>query len=305
MALLGDGGRQPFTGDSMRINVALAVAVVLLVPDRFRPVRVGAGIAAVLLVATYAVPSPIGFNAARLPMLYAVPVVAALADLDRRWLTAVLAALVWWQPPVVVGDLRRAGSAESRREFYRPLLDELARRGPVGRVEVVPLHDHWEAMYVGSQVPLGRGWERQVDVVRNPLFYRDTLRADEYADWLRRNAVAFVAVAPDSAIDSFARTEAALVAGRPPYLREVWHDRRWLLYEVASPASIVDNGALVRVTGAALTFDVVNPGDVLVRVRWSRWLTLTGPGGSLAPGPDGWTLVREARPGRHTLTSAL
>jgi hypothetical protein len=305
MAVLGDGGRQPFTGDSMRIVLALTVAAALLVPARYRVVRVGAVLAAALLVATYVVPSPIGYNAARLPMLYAVPVVAALADLDRRWLVAVLAGLVWWQPPVVVGDLVRAGSPESRLAFYRPLVAELDRRGPVGRVEVVPLHDHWEAMYVGSAVPLARGWERQVDVVRNPLFYRPALGVDEYGEWLRRNAVSFVAVAPGQEVDSFARTEAALVASRPTYLREVWRDRSWLLYEVAAPMSIVDNATLVRATADALTFDVAEPGDVLVRVRWSRWLTVAGPGGYVAPGPDDWTLVRDARVGRYTLSSAL
>jgi hypothetical protein len=305
LALLGDGGRQPFTGDSMRVNVALAIAVALLVPDRYRPVRVGAVLAAVLLVATYAVPSPIGFNAARLPMLYAVPVVAALANLDGKWLAGVLAALVWWEPPLVVGDIQHAGSVETRREFYRPLMDELNRRGPLGRVEVVPLRDHWEAMYVGSVVPLGRGWERQVDVVRNPLFYRDALTVDEYGAWLRQNAISYVAVAPGTVVDSFARTEAAVVADRPAYLREVWRDSTWTLYEVASPVSIVDNATLVRATPAALTFDVTVPGDVVVRVRWSRWLTLSGPGGSLVPGPDGWTKITDARAARYTVSSAL
>jgi hypothetical protein len=52
-----------------------------------------------------------------------------------------------------------------------------------------------------------------------------------------------------------------------------------------------------------VTFDAPAAGDVLVRVRWSRWLTVRG--GTVARGPDGWTLLHLAGPGRYRLTSAL
>jgi hypothetical protein len=303
VVFLGDGGRQLYTAESMRINVALALAVALAV--RYRPVRVGAVLAAALLVAAYYVPSPVGFNAARLPMLYAVPVVAAFADLDRRWLAAALAAMVWWQPPVVLGDLTTAGSAESRAAFYRPLLAELGRRAPIGRVEVVPLRDHWESAYVAAAVPLARGWERQVDVARNPLFYDEVLSAEEYRDWLRRNAVSYVAVAPASRPDRYARTEAAVIGQAPPYLREVWRDARWRLYEVAEPQPLVSPGVLVASGADRVVFDAEAAGEVTVRVRWSRWLTGSGRGTCVRPGVGGWTLVRVAGPGRYVLSSAL
>jgi hypothetical protein len=303
--LFGNGGRQPYSAESMRINLALAAVAFVAVPGRYRAVRVGAVLTALLLVAAYYLRSPIGSNAMRLPMLYAVPVVAALAELSGRWLAALLAALVWWQSPVMVTDLTRAGSPETRAAYYRPLIAELARRGPVGRVEVVPLRDHWEARYVAAAVPLARGWERQADVERNALFYARTLGADAYGRWLRDGAVEYVAYAPDSVPDTYARQEAALVAGGLPYLREVWRDGTWRLYAVADPAPLVAApGTLVTSGAAAVTFDVVSRGDVLLRVRYSRWLTLTG-GGCLAPGPDGWTLVRDAAPGRHELSSSL
>jgi hypothetical protein len=302
--LFSDGGEQPYTAESMRVNVALAVAVLLLVPHRV--LRVGAGLTVVLLVGAYYVPSPIGSNAIRLSMLYSVPVVAGYATLSWRWLAAALAAMVWWQSPVMTDDLIRAGSVESKRAFYQPLIDELARRGPIGRIEVVPLRDHWESAYVAAAVPLARGWLRQVDVDRNPLFYRDGLDPGEYADWLRHNAVSYVALAPGKPFDRYGRQEASLVEGGLPYLREVWRDGTWRLYAVTSPVPLVSPpGQLVTTSAGEVVFTVERPGEVLVRVHWSRWLTLDGPGGCLDRDPSGWALVRSAQAGRYTVSSAL
>ncbi|MEV6367702.1 hypothetical protein AB0L86_12500 [Micromonospora musae] len=305
MALLfGNGGQQPFTAESMRINVALAVVVLALVPVRV--LRVGAALAALLLVAAYHVPSPIGSNALRLPMLFALPVVAAFVPFGARWLAALLAALVWWQSPVMTSDLTRMGSAPAYAAFHQPLLDELGRRAPVGRVEVVPLRDHWESAYVAAAVPLARGWERQVDVERNALFYGSALDPGEYGDWLRRNAVGFVAVAPDTAPDRYAQAEAALVLAGQPYLREVARPGRWRLYQVTDPAPLVSPPAtLVESTPAGVRFSTDASGDVLIRMRWNRWLSLDGGAGCLAPGPDGWTTVRAGTPGTFVLTSSL
>jgi hypothetical protein len=226
------------------------------------------------------------------------------APLGWRWLTVVLVAIVWWQPPIVTSDLGNAGSAESHRGFYQPLIDEMATRGPIGRVEVVPLRDHWESAYVAAAVPLARGWERQVDVARNPLFYADTLSTEDYGDWLRRNAVQYVAIAPASQPDRYARTEAAVVEGAPPYLAEVWRDAHWRLYAVTDPTPLVSTpGHLVASRADRVEFTADAPGDVLVRVRWSRWLTAAGA--CVRKGPDGWTAVRVRDPGRYTLTSQL
>ncbi|MEV5691354.1 hypothetical protein [Micromonospora globbae] len=304
MALLfGNGGQQPYSAESMRINVALAVVVLALVPVRV--LRIGAVLTVLLLVGAYHVPSPIGSNALRLPMLFAVPVVAAFVPIGARWLAALLAALVWWQSPVMTSDLARAGDATAYADFHRPLLDELRRREPLGRVEVVPLRDHWESAYVAEEVPLARGWERQVDVDRNALFYGSAPDAAEYGRWLRRNAVSLVAVAPDAVPDGYARSEAALVLAGQPYLREVARPGRWRLYEVVDPAPLVAAPAtLVESTPAGVRFTAAAPGDVLVRVPWSRWLSLEG-GGCAGPGPDGWTTVRVDVPGPYTLTSSL
>jgi hypothetical protein len=303
--LFGNGGTQPFTAESMRINVGLAVAAFFVLPRRPRALRIGAVLTVLLLVGAYYLPSPIGSNALRLPMLFVLPLLAAYAPLPGPWLAALLAAALWWQSPVMVSDLTRAGSPESRVAFFRPLVDELARRGPLGRVEVVPLRDHWEAAYVPPTVPLARGWERQVDVARNPLFYRTALDAGEYADWLRRNAVSYVALARDSPPDRYAQQEAALVSAGPPYLREVWRGGGWTLYGVTDRASIVEGGTLAAASAGDLTLYTPSAGDVLVRVRWSRWLTVSGPDACLVEAAGDWTTVRAAAAGRYRVSSGL
>jgi hypothetical protein len=316
--LFGNGGRQPYTAESMRINVALAVLAAVVLPRQQRVLRWGAALTALLLVAAYYLPSPIGSNVLRLPMLFALPLLAGYAALPGRWLAALLAALLWWQSPVMTSDLIRAGSAESRSQFYRPLVDELARREPVGRVEVVPLRDHWESVYLPPTAPLARGWERQVDAERNPIFYRRGLDGAGYVEWLRANAVSYVAIAPGSPPDRYGQEEAALVLAGVPGLREVWRNETWRLYGVIQPAPLVSApGRLLSSDPGGVRFAVpdvvpeagagVRAGavDLPVRVRWSRWLSLAGPAGCLAAGPDGWVVVRGAVPGEYRLGSAL
>ncbi|MGW4944423.1 hypothetical protein ACWEOZ_22855 [Actinoplanes sp. NPDC004185] len=306
MALLfGNGGRQPFTAESMKIHVALAVLVAVVVPPRWLAVRIGAALTVVLLLGAFYLPSPIGSNALRLPMLFTIPVLAAVAGFGRVRLALLLVAVFWWQPFVVTGDLGRAGSPESRPAFHQPLVDELARREP-GRIEVVPLRDHWESVYAAAQVPLARGWERQVDTDRNALFYRDVLSPQDYVAWLRANAVTYVAIAPGAVPDRYARTESALVLNGLPELRPVWQNDTWRLYEVTDAQPLVSVPAeLARSDRGGVTVRVPARADVLVRVRWSRWLSVRGPGACLAPGPDGWTELRVTTPGEFRLTSSL
>ncbi|MET7672767.1 hypothetical protein [Micromonospora luteifusca] len=303
--LFGNGGTQPYSAESMRINVALAVLVAVVLPRRRRVLRVGAVLTVLLLVGAYYVPSPIGSNALRLPLLFALPVLAGYAPLPGPWLAGLLAATVWWQSPVMTSDVTRAGAAESAPEFHQPLVAELERRQPVGRIEVVPLRDHWESAYLPPTVPLARGWERQVDTDRNALFYDGTLNAQTYEQWLRDEAVTYVALAPDAPADRWGRDEAALIRAGLPYLREVWRDPTWRMYAVVDPTPLVGAlGQFVTADRASIRL-TATPGDVPVRVRWSRWLSLSGPDGCLRPGADGWTEVRVRAAGDYSISSGL
>lgn len=305
--LFHDGGIQPFDVESAKLIIALSIAVIFLVPARYPAVRVGALLSAIGLFAAYQIPSPIGYNAARLALIFAIPVVAATANLSWPRLALALALIFWWQPPLVLGDLGNAGSRTAHRQFYQPLIDELHKLGPVGRVEVVPLHDHWESTYVAEAVPIARGWERQVDVGRNGLFYgrgpERTLTSPAYLGWLYDNAVTYVAVPVATQLDDWGREEAALIAALPSYLHFVWGNDDWQLYRVDSAQPLVSAPAQLVSSGpTGVTFDIPRPGTVVVRVRWSGWLTLQGPSGCLTSAGK-WTVLRIAKAGRYRLSS--
>jgi hypothetical protein len=175
----------------------------------------------------------------------------------------------------------------------------------VGRVEVVPLANYWDAAYVPPHAPLARGWLRQADLAHNPLFFEGGLTAGRYERWLLDNGVGYVAVA-GAAPSWVGRAEVGLIRGGLPYLTEVWRGGDWTLYEVAGSPSIVSGtGHLVASTPGGVTLDVPAAGDIRVRVRWSRWLSLRGgTGGCLLRGGD-WTVLAVTRPGRYELTSSL
>lgn len=280
-----------------------AVIVALVVPRR--PVRVGAVLAALGVLAAYLVHTPVGLNATRLASMFAPPVLAAYVVLpraSRRWTVAGVAGLALvalWQPPVLRGDVRAAGNETTSPRYFAPLLAELRSRGPVGRVEVVATSDYWESAYVAREVYLARGWLRQADLERSPLFFDGTLSVASYENWLRHNGVAYVAL-PEARLSWVSRREAELIRAGLPYLTEVWRGGDWMLYEVSGRPSIVDGGTLVSTGPASLTLDVP-AGETLVRVRYSRWLRVDG--GRLARGPGGWTLLRASAAGRYTIRS--
>lgn len=297
---------------------SLAVAVLV----RPAALRAGALLSAGGVLAAYLLTTPVGLNATRLATMFALPVVAAyamtpgwpwrtrlrtraLAGTWRRgWLAPVLVGLALWQPPVLVQDLTGAGGPETDPAFYAPLREELARRPPAGRVEVVPTAGYWEVAYLPS-VPLARGWLRQADLARNPLFFDGSLDADSYRRWLHANAVSYVAL-PEAPVSWVGRREAELIRGGLPYLTVVWQHPDWTLYEVTGSPAMVSGPAQPRGgDGATVAFEATGPGEILLRVRWSRYLAVTGPAGAcLAPAGE-WTLVRVDRPGDYQVSSSL
>jgi len=286
--------------DAVRaIGAGLVVAV--LVPVRV--VRIGAALSSVGVLAAYLVDTPVGLNATRLATMFTLPVVVACVPW-RRWLAvlSVGVALAIWQPPVLVGDLRDAGNPTADPQYFAPLLAELASRGPVGRVEIPPTRNYWEAAYAARAVPLARGWLRQVDMARNGLFFDGRLDAPRYEAWLRDNGVSHVAL-PDAPLSWVGAPEAALIRAGLPYLTAVWSNAHWTLYQVAGRPSVVAGAALVSSDGAAVTFEAAVPGPVLVRVAPSRWLRVHGPASAPISRSGRWIELRVSRPGRYTVTS--
>ncbi|MGC4748566.1 hypothetical protein ACLQ28_23375 [Micromonospora sp. DT201] len=322
--LFGDGGWMNISRTDTLRAVLTSLVVAALVA--YRPVRFGALLSAVGVLAAAMVHTPVGLNATRLVTMFALPVLAASACppawLARRatrrtrarlvggvGLTALLAAVCVWQPPVVPADLRNIGDPTSAPGYHAPLRAFLAGQRLTGRVEVPPTRNYWEAARLG-EVPLARGWLRQADIDRNPLFFTTVpgatgtgvpLTQTSYRAWLTENAVQYVAL-PDAPLSWVGRAEAELVEDGLPYLTPVWSGPHWRVWAVADPAPLVAAPAeLVRADEATVTFQAPTAGPVTVRIRHSRWLTASG-GATVAAAGD-WTTVTVPRPGEYTLGS--
>ena len=279
---------------------------------RHRPIRAGALIWMVAATASVLVPSSLGGNVGRIEDLVALPLAAGLLWTRLPLLLPVAAvplALSQWSP--AWGALTSAAAQPSTHEaFYAPLDQELARRaaaGPAGRVEVIPTEYHWESVYVAPVMPLARGWERQLDVADDPLFYRaGGLTPQSYRAWLLADGVRFVAV-PAAPLDPAGRAEAALVAsGRAPGLALVWQDPDWALYSVAGSPGLVSGPArLVAAQGSTVVVDTSGPGTVTIRVRYSpRWGIASGAG-CLTRSQPAWLALRVPGPERVRLGLGL
>lgn len=299
--LLGaTSGPEPFSTHQMLGALAAAGLTWALVPPVHRALRAGVALTAVLLVATWTVANPIGSNSVRLVLLFAVPVLVAVARTEPvATLLAALAVTVLL-PPVLFPDLVPRDASSDRSQA---LLAELAQRGPTGRIEVVPMHGHEESTEVAHAVPLARGWLRQLDTARNPLFYDGSLTPSRYLRWLRERGVSYVAL-PRGPLDWPSGGEARLLRRGVPGLSEVWADRWWRLYELPGGGPVV-GGRLVSSDRSRMVVDVTAPGRVQLAVWWSQWSSSSGPGGCVRPGShDGWTTLVADRPGRYELTSS-
>ena len=322
--LFGDGGWMNIShNDTLRAVVA-SLAVAVLVPHR--TVRIGALLSALGVLGAALVHTPVGLNATRLSVMFTLPLLAAYAAVPRLrrasplgvherygpvepplWATLILVVVAcWWQPPVVTGDLREIGNPTASRSYFAPLLERLGQETLTGRVEIPPTRDYWEAAHLGD-VPLARGWLRQADISRNPLFFNEipgtsgtgvALTVDSYRTWLASLAVQFVAV-PDAELTWSGRPEAALISRGLPYLSEMWRGEHWTLYRVAGAEPIVPN--LVEQDATSVTFLAESAGAIVVHVRYYRWLRASG--GAAVAGAGPWTLVRVPEPGRYRLTS--
>jgi hypothetical protein len=293
-----EGGIEPFGLATLLPLLALAVAALILLPADATRLRAGTAVYAIAALALYLMPTPVGSNVARLGTLLAAPV-AALHWWPRRTVPLAIVALpllyVGWQAPV--SDVATTtGDPSVSAPYYRPLLRFLRAQPGAFRIEIPSTRSHWEAYYVAGDVPIARGWERQLDIRDNPLFYRRRLTAASYAAWLHRNAVRFVAL-PDAELDYSARQEAALIRNGLPYLRPAALLRHWRVYAV-DPATPIATGtaALTAMGGDSLTLHAHAPGTTLVRVRFSPYWAVAGGAGCVSP-DRGFTRLTVARPG--------
>jgi hypothetical protein len=264
-----------------------------------RPLRTGAALYALVCLASFILHTPVGGNAVRLGALFAGPL-AVLALRDRRVLAVLVLPLAYWQLQAPIRDVvTAAGDPSTTAAYYVPLERYLAGRAPE-RIEVPFTRQHWEAALLAPSVGLARGWERQLDIADNPLFYRPRLSAAAYGAWLRSTAVSLVAL-PDAELDYSARAEAALIRAGQAYLRPVARLAHWRVYAVVGAMPLATAPATLTGLGPnAFTLDFARAGTSLVRLRYSdQW------SGCTRAGPGGFTEVSAARPGRVRVVARL
>ncbi|WP_245623009.1 MFS transporter [Spirillospora albida] len=289
--------------------VTSVIAMALCAPREWRLIRTGAAVYLLGIALTWLIPSPVGSNVERLALLFGgmfLLTAVARAQGAARIAVLSLAFIVTasWQVVKPVDDVIHTEPAQAAARHGRALIEKLdALEADRARIEVVPLRSHWESSGLSRDFILARGWNRQVDAERNPLFYEEgALTAASYREWLRRWAVHYV-VLPEQEPDWAAQEEAALVAKGLPYLTEVWRDDHWRVFRVAGQVPVVDDpGAVHRFESAKLVVDMRRPGSALARVAWSPWLTVTGPDAGACLSRDGeFVRLHTRRPGRYTV----
>lgn len=301
-------GVEPYEPWNFAWDLALCLAVIVLVPRRYNVLRWAAALYALTTIVSFVVPSPLGSNVSRLDQYIAGPLLACALLPRRRVLIAMIAVplLIWQWFPALDGMVFAHADPSTQRSYYTPLLDFLATQPPtLGRVEVPPTYRHWESAYVAPTVALARGWERQLDIGYNPLFYDGHLTSGAYEDWLADNAVEYVAL-PDARLDPSSHQEAALLVHGTRYLHEIWHDAHWRVWRFVGYRGLVDGSAtMVSLSPDRFVIDVTQPGDVTVRVRSSSHWAVRDDDGCITSTSDGWTRVHAAHAGRLEVVQAL
>jgi hypothetical protein len=295
--LFPEGGSEPFAASAMWPVPATGALAMLALRGRETPLRAGIALYVAGNVLAFALISPIGSNADRLEALIAGPLAALILwPRHRAWLALAALPLLYiqWQAPV--RDVRTSWDDRAiTSAYYGPLRRFLDDHDPTPfRLEIPFTLFHWEAYEVAPRFALARGWERQVDIADNPLFYGKAgkLTAASYERWLHTLAIRYVAVARGP-VDYSARAELALIDRGLPYLRPVMRTRDWSIYAVRHPTPLAQGPATLTALGAnSLSLRVTAPGAVLLHVHFNPYWALTGVPGCVAPAGANGELTR-------------
>ncbi|MDX6635303.1 MAG: hypothetical protein QOF06_1506 [Solirubrobacterales bacterium] len=312
-----EAGHFPFVFSSyVAIPLWCAGALILTQGVRNEERQLRRVLFAYLLASTllWLAPNAMGGNAVRLGALFGGPVLAAVL-LSRRprptlptWIFAPLLVLaiagsLYWQLTASVTQIARSvGDPSTASTYFHPVVSWLRDHEAEGkRIEVPPTANHWEAAYLAPKFELARGWLRQLDTTREDIFYDDkALTAATYGDWLRSNAISYVAL-PDAPLDYSSQAERRLILSDPSYLKLRSATEHWRIYQVRDPKPLVAPlGAAAAETlwfgrqGFAL--DVERPGEFLVRVSFTPYWSIAHGAGCILHRGD-WTVARASRPG--------
>jgi hypothetical protein len=323
-ALFPEGGYEPYPATSFAATAIVVCVFLWALPrgERNRVLRVGAVVYLLACLLCVVVRTPMGSNIERYGVLLAGPLLlcglagegmlARSRQRGRRRFAhgrspytrsvavgvAVCVAMAWsvWGP--VRETKAVAGSPATRASYYAPAARYLEAHGAgLERVEVPLTRSHWEAAMLAPGVSLARGWEKQLDERYDSALLDSGLTAEGYRAWLKREAVAYVAL-PDIPLDPSSAREGQLIRQGQAYLRPVWRSRHWRVYRVSDATPLLEGAGRVTALGSdtfALYADA--PGRLLVRVHYTRYDTVVSGHGCVASAPGGWTYVHAHAPG--------
>ena len=304
VALFPEGGSEPYPFTSLLATLGVLALFALALPRRQPRLRAGAGIYLVACVLSVELSTPMGANIERYGVLLCGPLLLCAAAQARvrnpLRVATVAAALAAWAAWVAWGPVREARKVardpSTSAAYYAPVIGFFGQ-APV-RVEVPLTRSRWEAALLAPTVSLARGWEKQLDERYDRVLLSEGLNAASYDRWLRDNAVTYVAL-PDAPLDQSSEAEGRLIRSGLPYLREVFASPHWRVYAVTNATPLLQGDAqLVALGHNRARLKVFAPGKLLLRVRYSRYLTVSLGSACVAEAPGGWTevLARESGP---------
>jgi hypothetical protein len=307
--LFPQGGRMPFAATTLFGVLVVSALGLWLLPASERTLRLGAALYGLAGLALFVIPQPMGANLGRLGTAVGGPIAAIVLWPRRRILLAAVAVplLLWQWIPAVGSVIKDHPDPSKDQVFFSPLVSYLHTQGAqLTRVEIPPTQDHWESLWAAADLQLARGWERQVDISDNGIFYDPTqLTSGSYAAWLLGHGVSWVAL-PKLNLDYSGQLEASLVKSGPPYLEPAWHDANWQVWRVAGSPGLVDGPAQLTAIGPnSFGLQVAHPGSLTVRLRYTRFWTPTVGHACITASPDGWTQLSVTRAGPVQITSRL
>jgi hypothetical protein len=274
-----EGGREPFALSTLWPLVIISAGALIALPRERIALRSTVTLYTAAVLIAFLVPTPVGSNVARLGTATAATLAALLWWPRRRGLLCAVAIPLLYVAayPPVRDVVSASGDPAAGPAYFRPLLRFLhAQAGPPFRIEIPFTASHYEAYAVALQFPLARGWERQLDIADNPIFYTGRpLIASAYEHWLHARAVRFVAL-PSAPLDYSARAEAALIRHGLPDLRPVLRSPRWSVFAVKQPTPLLRGPArLLALTPDSVKLTATRPGALVLAVHFSPYWALS------------------------------